>query len=143
MKTREEIEKGYRQLYIRKSASDGFSGFLIVERVEMSFVASWGAGWDHVSVAPIQARLIPTWGQMCKVKDIFFRDNESVIEIHPPKAEYVNNMKNCLHLWRANDKEMVLPPSWMVGIKKDQTMSDLLGEVQNYYEENGYGKATY
>jgi hypothetical protein len=61
-----------------------------------------------------------------------------VIQIHPPKAEYVNNMTNCLHLWRANDKEMVLPPSFMVGLKKGQTMEELKKETERYYNEHGY-----
>ena len=138
MKTIEEIKNGYRQIYPVKEGADGFNGFIIVEMVEMTFIASSGMGWDHVSVAPCKPKLMPTWEQMCKVKDIFFRDDESVIEIHPPKDQYVNNKSNCLHLWRANDKEMVLPPSFMVGLRKGQTMLELQEEIDDYAKENGY-----
>ena len=58
------------------------------------------------------------------IKDIFFKDDEAVIEIHPPNNKYVNNMPNCLHLWRCTYKEMVLPPSCLVGVREGQTRED-------------------
>lgn len=119
-------------------STDGIKGFLNVDNLDMSFIASWGGGWDHVSVSPCKPNKVPTWNQMCIVKDIFFNENEAVIQIHPPKDQYVNNRVNCLHLWRANDKEMLLPPSFMVGLKKGQTMDELKAEVEKYYKENGY-----
>ena len=118
-------------------SEDGLRGFICIERIDMSFVASWGGGWDHVSVAPLKNRIIPSWEVMCKVKDVFFKPEEAVIQIHPPKGEYVNNMPNCLHLWRANDREMVLPPSFMVGIRKGQTVEELKAEIDAYYKERG------
>ena len=119
-------------------SEDGIKGFICIDRIDMSFVASWGGGWDHVSVAPLKKKIIPSWEMMCKVKDIFFKPDEAVIQIHPPKDEYVNNMPNCLHLWRANDKEMTLPPSFMVGLRKGQTIENLKAEIDEYYEKGGY-----
>ena len=66
---------------------------------------------------------------MCKIKDAFWNDDEAVIQIHPPKADYVNNMPNCLHLWRCTYKDMVLPPSILVGIKKGQTQKEIAEEI--------------
>lgn len=63
-------------------------------------------GWEHVSVSPYKGKL-PTWDDMCEIKDIFWEDEEEVIQIHPKKSEYVNIMDNCLHLWR--HKEIGLP----------------------------------
>ncbi len=139
MKSVEEI-LSYKGIYSDKLkvGDDGIKGFISINRIDMSFVASWGGGWDHVSVSPLNRKTIPTWDMMCKVKDIFFKPEEAVIQIHPPKDEYVNNMPNCLHLWRANDKEMVLPPSFMVGIRAGQTRSELQAEIDKYYKENGY-----
>ena len=117
---------------------DGVKGYICIDRVDMSFVASWGGGWDHVSVAPLKKKIVPSWDMMCKVKDIFFKPEEAVIQIHPPKAEYVNNMSNCLHLWRANDKPMLFPPSFMVGLRKGQTAAELQAEIDEYYEKGGY-----
>lgn len=47
-----------------KIDDDGFKGFLTVDRVDMSFIASWGGGWDHVSVAPLKRKLVPSWEMM-------------------------------------------------------------------------------
>ena len=140
MRSVEEIINNRRHIYSDgiDIAPDGIRGYMVVDYIDMTFVASWGGGWDHVSVAPRNRRKIPTWEQMCKVKDIFFKDDEAVIQIHPPKDQYVNNMQNCLHLWRANDKEMILPPSFMVGYRKGQTTEELNAEIDQYYKENGY-----
>lgn len=63
----------------------------------------WGRdedGYEHVSVSPKNKDRIPTWEDMCVLKDIFFRDDEEVYQIHPKKSEYVNVKENCLHLWK-------------------------------------------
>lgn len=76
-----------------------------------SFVCGWnenGSGLDHVSVAPYKKNRIPTWEQMCEVKDVCFNDEEEAYEIHPPKSEYVNMKDNCLHLWARSDGKRVL-----------------------------------
>jgi len=57
-------------------------------------------GWEHVSIMPLDHRRMPSWDDMCKLKEIFFEDEEEVIQIHPKKSEYVNIVDNCLHLWR-------------------------------------------
>lgn len=67
--------------------------------VECSFVAGWNEdGWEHVSVE-LYARRLPTWNEMCEVKDIFWDEEEEVVQIHPQKSNYVN-MTEALHLWR-------------------------------------------
>jgi hypothetical protein len=37
---------------------------------------------------------------MCHVKELFFDADECVMQLHPPKSEYVNCHQYCLHLWR-------------------------------------------
>ena len=138
MKTVEEIlSNGSIYSDYRTVSHDGIKCYLSINRVDMSCIASWGGGWDHVSVSPLDLKKIPTWEQMCKVKDIFFKPDESVIQVHPPKEEYVNNRSNCLHLWRCNYKEMLLPPSCFVGIKPGQTMEELYKEIREAYEKAG------
>lgn len=61
-------------------------------------LASIDKGWEHVSVSSSNG--IPTWGEMCKVRKLFWEDEELVIQFHPKKSEYVNLHPNCLHLWR-------------------------------------------
>lgn len=136
MKSIEDIIASKRVLIGQKSF-DGFAGEIHLPLWKGSVIASTGAGWEHVSVSPQKKSVTPTWDDMCKVKDIFFKDDEAVIQIHPPKAEYVNNMTNCLHLWRCTYKEMVLPPSCLVGIREGQTMAELNEEIKKAYEMAG------
>lgn len=136
MKTLDEIKESKRVL-INKVGSDGGQGWIVLGNWEGTVIWSTGAGWQHVSVCPRQLRITPTWDDMCKIKDIFFNDDEAVIQIHPPKEEYVNNMPNCLHLWRCTYKEMILPPSILVGIRAGQTTAEIKKELKEAYEMAG------
>lgn len=78
-------------------------------------VFSWGMGWDHVSVS--FSNRCPTWEEMCQVKDMFFNEDECVVQYHPPKKEYVNVHPYCLHLWRPQNEVVPKPPKWMVGLE--------------------------
>jgi hypothetical protein len=71
-------------------------------------------GWEHVSVSV--KRRVPNWQEMCFVKDLFWFEEECVVQFHPPKSEYVNNHPYVLHLWRHKDG-FPMPPSILVGIK--------------------------
>jgi hypothetical protein len=71
-------------------------------------------GWEHVSVS-LEPKRMPTWEEMCAIKDLFWDEDDVVVQYHPAKADYVNNHSRCLHLWRTED--MPTPPSWMVGDK--------------------------
>lgn len=70
-----------------------------------------GTGWDHVSVS---GRGTPSWDEMCMIKDLFWEPEEVVVQFHPPKSEYVNLAKTCLHLWSYKG-EMPRPPKHFVG----------------------------
>lgn len=69
--------------------------------------------WEHVSVSRKQHP--PNWEEMCWVKDQFWHDGECVMQLHPPKASYVNNHPNCLHLWKPRDVAIPQPPAVLVG----------------------------
>lgn len=56
-------------------------------------------GYEHVSFSPYSGKM-PSWEDMCALKDIFWNDDEEVYQIHPPKNEYVDLQDNCLHLWK-------------------------------------------
>jgi hypothetical protein len=77
-----------------------------------SVIISNGQGWEHVSVS-FKTRC-PKWDEMCYIKDLFFNEDEVVVQYHPKKSEYVNLHNNCLHMWRCIDVEMPTPPNWMV-----------------------------
>ncbi len=72
-------------------------------------------GWEHLS-ASLRNRC-PTWEEMCQLKNLFWDEHETVVQFHPPKSDYVNNAKNCLHLWKYVRGEIPRPPSILVGLK--------------------------
>jgi len=69
-------------------------------------------GWEHVSVS-LEHRC-PTWDEMAYVKRLFWLDEETVIQIHPPEKDYVNYHPYCLHLWRNIRQEFIMPPRFML-----------------------------
>jgi hypothetical protein len=99
-------------------ASYGTTGAFMItgpKGAQLKIIASDGEGWEHVSVSC--EKRTPNWDEMCFVKNLFWRDDECVIQFHPPKSEYVNCHKFCLHLWKPTDHEVRLPPSVLVGPK--------------------------
>lgn len=70
-------------------------------------IASDGEGWEHVSVS--LPNRCPTWDEMCKVKGLFWDDEDCVVQFHPPKRDYVNLHPYCLHLWRPVGVTIPLP----------------------------------
>ncbi|SRR5260370_9467 len=77
-------------------------------------------GWEHVSASARFGRdykdpSIPTWAEMCYVKDLFWDDEDVVVQFHPRKSEYVNEQPHTLHLWRPIHVELPVPPTILVG----------------------------
>jgi hypothetical protein len=132
MKTLEQI-KECKRLVIDKVGVDGGVGHIHIGMWDGSVIWSNGGGWNHVSVHPFKSRITPSWDDMCRVKEIFWKDDEAVIQIHPPKEDYVDNLSNCLHLWRCTYKEMVLPPSVLVGVRKGQDINQFMKELVEAY----------
>jgi len=85
--------------YIRlpKNNKTGFWKATIVWSIDEG--RTTGEKWEHVSVEPLNGKT-PVWDDMCFVKDMFWDPEDTVVQIHPPKSEYVNMVENCLHLWR-------------------------------------------
>ncbi len=101
------------------SEKDGNNGVFFIPRFGLNsplkVIVSDGMGWEHVSVS-LPDRC-PTWDEMCRIKDLFWDEQEVVMQLHPAKSEYVNNVSNCLHLWKPINEKIPLPDSIMVGIK--------------------------
>ena len=97
------------------SSTVGFYDIPLKSGITAQVIADDGyssSEWEHVS-ASTKTRCL-TWEEMCEIKDIFFNEDEAVIQIHPPQSEYVNNHEYCLHLWRPKTKEIPLPPKDLV-----------------------------
>lgn len=89
----------------------------VTKKKKYQVVASDGLDWEHVSVVIIDGKRsrTPTWEEMCRVKDWFWDPEDCVMQLHPPKSDYVNNHPNCLHLWRPSEVDIPRPPKHMVG----------------------------
>lgn len=65
--------------------------------------------WEHVSVS--LSNRCPNWMEMCFIKDLFWDEEETVMQLHPPKSKWINVHPYCLHLWRPLDTAIPTPPS--------------------------------
>lgn len=75
------------------------AGVIVLNGTQASVVVGRNEdGWEHVSIMK-KSRKLPTWDEMCFIKDLFWREDENVVQIHPRKSEYVN-FTDALHLWR-------------------------------------------
>ncbi len=91
-------------------ASDCNNGHFRIGKIMIR--ASDGAGWEHVSVSLIHR--VPSWEEMCRVKAIFWDDEDVVIQYHPARSNYVNHNPYVLHLWRPIDDVIPMPPVFCV-----------------------------
>jgi hypothetical protein len=84
-------------------------------------IASDGEGWQHVSIhlstRTYDLKRSPTWEEMCRIKELFWSDDDYAIQFHPKKSDYINNHKYCLHLWRPVNIEIQKPHYSLIGIK--------------------------
>jgi hypothetical protein len=105
------------------SEGEPFGCFVIGGRYacgrQLRIIAADGSdtGWEHVSVSIPDSTKCPSWDEMCLVKDLFWDAEEAVMQLHPPKSDYVNNHAGCLHLWRPVLTAIPLPDSIMVGVR--------------------------
>ena len=123
-----KVPHSYRERNHPKLGSDdrhGNNGFFIIPHYrifnyEIRIQASDGMGWEHVSVSVADkrkdAKRCPTWEEMCWVKDLFWSEQDVVIQYHPAKSEYVSQHPFVLHLWRPVGVTLPTPDKIMVGI---------------------------
>lgn len=113
--------------------ADGMNGAFAIplpghgHRVVANCIVSNGDGlkeigqepFEHVSVHIVEygQQRTPTWEEMCQVKDIFWDDEECVVQYHPPKSEYVNNHPHVLHLWKWLGGQFPRHDKLLVGIQ--------------------------
>lgn len=110
---RPEINKYRVREGIYKSGDDlGYTGAFHIPKKEYPntvftvIACEDHEGWDHVSVS-LETRC-PTWDEMCYIKDLFWDEEELVIQFHPPKSKYKSFHPYCLHMWKS-PQEIKLP----------------------------------
>ena len=112
--------------YASDAGSD-YGAFLIVGPCgrDLRVIASPGDAdenipWEHVSVS--LPNRPPNWEEMCFIKSLFWDEEETVMQLHPPRSRWINNHPNCLHMWRPTSQEIPLPPDITVGRKELGTL---------------------
>lgn len=79
----------------------------------LKIISSVGMGWEHVSVS--RHDRCPTWPEMDWVKNQFWLPIETVMQLHVPPCDHVNNHPYCLHLWRPRIGNVIpRPPKELV-----------------------------
>lgn len=93
-----------------------FKIFLPKNQGHLFAIASNHAGWEHVSVSKIYkgSSALPNWSDMCRIKNLFWDEEDCVVQFHPPKQDYVNICQYALHLWRPIGIEFPRPPKQLV-----------------------------
>lgn len=109
---------------LASTTADGNNGAFFVSSPEhgwrLAIIASDGDGWEHVSVHCFKQegkqQRAPNWREMCFVKDLFWDDEDVVMQLHPKRSEYVNMHQFTLHLWRPLHATIPTPPPQLVGV---------------------------
>jgi hypothetical protein len=130
MKTNAELQQE-RRIIVTDISDDGGRGWIPgpdINRPNRQARVVWsnGGGWDHVSFS--WENRCPTWEEMAMAKQLFFYPEEVCVEFHPAESEYVNMHPYCLHIWRYQQPGMPMPPAWMVGAKRGQTLKQAYRE---------------
>lgn len=79
-------------------------------------------GWEHLSVSYQDET--PSWDFMQEMKEMFWKDNEVCMQLHPKAEDYINNHEHCLHIWKPIDVDIPTPPSIFVGFRKGKELED-------------------
>ena len=111
MKEINEIRKDGR-IQAKLVGDDGFNGWVTIRGTTFYFICSTGGGWDHVSISG--SNRVPSWDEMCVIKNIFFKPDECCVQYHPAEKDYVNIHPYCLHIWRPQKAKLPTPPTLFV-----------------------------
>lgn len=82
------------------------------DKKTLAVIASSGEGWDHVSVS-LKNRT-PNYQEMQQVALLFFKPDETWMQLHVPVNDHINRHPHCLHWWRPTNAEIPRPPGEFV-----------------------------
>ena len=116
---------GPRVRRIYGSDGDGKAGAFKVlspiDNKELLVIASVSEHWDHVSIS--RPKRTPAWRELEYIKRMFFKDDETAMQLHVPTTEHINCASTCLHLWRPTFASIPRPPAVFVGPKNESAVS--------------------
>jgi hypothetical protein len=99
-------------------SSYGCNGYFFIPKGDtgLNVIASDGMGWEHVSVSKYMSEDLPSWYELVMVKNLFWDEEETVIQFIPKKSEH-RSIGEVLHMWKKSNHEYELPPGITVAPK--------------------------
>ncbi len=95
---------------------------------------SLGILWEHVSVS--LPNRCPNWPEMEFIAGLFFKDDETAMQLHVPASDHVNNHPYCLQWWRPQNVPIPRPDAMMVGVKDEGLLSpDRVQQMRRQIDE--------
>jgi hypothetical protein len=87
---------------------EGIDGVCLINRDDLKVIVSLegkddGCTWLHASCSR-QDRM-PSYGDLCLMKDTFIGPQRKAVQIFAPRAEHVSIHSFCLHLWCCLDRD--------------------------------------
>ncbi len=113
-KYRAKFEPSHPYYSDEKCGNNGVFQITDKKKTRFNTIASDQELWEHVSVTIYKQSRTPTWEEMCFIKDLFWSDDQAVVQYHPAKEDYRNHHPYCLHLWRPVGVMFPVPPPIMV-----------------------------
>lgn len=105
---------GELSAYAVETSLDGGAFRVPFQGRTLLVVASFGLGWDHLSVSLIRGNRPPNWAEMEHVKRLFFKDDEWAMQLHAPPSQHISIHPHVLHIWRSQTYPIPIPPRLMV-----------------------------
>ncbi|MDE5860853.1 MAG: hypothetical protein K2H28_01515 [Ruminococcus sp.] len=81
-------------------------------RKRIFFTAKWNDNWEQVYISRVSNR--PKWDELCETKEIFWNDDECVIQYIPSESMHKDKYNNCLYLWKSVSVEIPIPPETLI-----------------------------
>lgn len=89
MRTLDEIQSSKFLSSVNILNKDQKSGYARIKLVRWEGTVIFDESattWEHVSVCPFKKAIIPTWYELKTIKEIFWNDDEEVIQFFPKKS---------------------------------------------------------
>lgn len=73
-------------------------------------------GWEHCSVhmQTVHGEIAPSWNEMSRVRDLFWGEDEVIMQLHVAGVNHIDINKHVLHLWKPLNQTIPLPPKELV-----------------------------
>lgn len=101
--------------FFPEEIGDEHNGFFFMNILGRNFYIGASVssdGLQHVSVsAPGEGRIVPTYEEICEIRNKFFEPSEPVIHFFHSDSKDINLNEKCLHLW-SNKKLCDISKEW-------------------------------